>query len=422
MATDPNKTVFISYRRSVSSDRALLIFYHLRQNGYDVFLDIKTIDGGPFDSVILNQIGARTHFVLLIVKGALERCQHEGDWLRREIEEALKLGRNIVPVIDEGINFDQEMRYLPDTWHEKLKIFNYLPWSNFFFDSVLHDLVERFLKPPNFPVKIIHLPTDKQHVIEPYTTSLEIMPQPFNWVTIPAGKVILTDIKGYLKERTNFDVATFQMAKYPITNAQFDVFINHPDGYKDPQWWAFSEDAKKWRTKNIKPDSKIFDSDNHPRVNVCWYEAVAFCLWLSTVTGEKIMLPTEQEWQRAAQGDDEREYPWGNEWDKKRCNNSVSVKNWRGQEIGKSESTTPVTQYEGVGDSPFGVVDMVGNVWNRCVTSHETGNIGLLGTDVRVLRGGSWKHQILDTFRIINRIWDSPHLRSDDVGFRIVRF
>ena len=71
MATDPNKTVFISYQRSVSRDRAVLIFNHLRQQGYDVFLDVKTIDSGAFDSVILNQIGARTHFVVLIYNGIL---------------------------------------------------------------------------------------------------------------------------------------------------------------------------------------------------------------------------------------------------------------------------------------------------------------------------------------------------------------
>ncbi|HRF96232.1 MAG TPA: toll/interleukin-1 receptor domain-containing protein, partial [Aggregatilineales bacterium] len=152
--TDPNKTVFISYRRSVSRDRALLIFNHLRQYGYDVFLDVKTIDSGAFDSVILNQIGARTHFVVLIANGALERCQNEGDWLRREIEEALKLGRNIVPVIDEGLDFDKEIGYLPSSWRDQFKRINSLPWVHYYFDSALRDLMERFLNPPDFPVKI----------------------------------------------------------------------------------------------------------------------------------------------------------------------------------------------------------------------------------------------------------------------------
>lgn len=96
MKKSPRHLEFINYRCKVSRDRAVLIFNHLRQQGYDVFLDVKTIGSGAFDSGILNQIGARTHFVVLIADGALQCCQNEGDWLRREIEEALRLGRNIV--------------------------------------------------------------------------------------------------------------------------------------------------------------------------------------------------------------------------------------------------------------------------------------------------------------------------------------
>lgn len=456
MATDPNKTVFISYRRSVSRDRAVLIFNHLRQQGYDVFLDVKTIDSGAFDSVILNQIGARTHFVVLIADGALQRCQNEGDWLRREIEEALRLGRNIIPVIDEGVNFDQEMGYLPSAWRDQFKRINSLPWVHYYFDSALRDLVERFLKPPVFPVTINPVSADEERLVQqrmaemvqkpppkevispkpkvespppaknpeipprkiitPYTTSEEIMPKPFAWVDIPAGNVTLK-AGGYLKEATTFDVPAFQMAKYPTTNAQFDVFINHPEGYKDPQWWDYSDDAKKWRIENTKPKHKRFDGDNHPRHNVTWYEAVAFCQWLSAITGEKIMLPTEQQWQRAAQGDNGRKYPWGNEWDRTRCNNSVN--DWLG--IGGGKSTTPVTQYEGLGDSPFGVVDMVGNVKEWCSTVLEMVGDDLSEDKWNILRGCSWMCNYLkDDLRVDIRHFGKPNGWSNEWGMRLV--
>ena len=88
------------------------------------------------------------------------------------------------------------------------------------------------------------------------TPSLTLMPPPFAWINIPMGKVTL-ESGGYLNERTTFDVPAFQIAKYPTTNAQFDVFINHPDGYKNPSWWDFSEDAKQWRAKNIQPLDKF---------------------------------------------------------------------------------------------------------------------------------------------------------------------
>ncbi len=111
---DAEKTVFISYRRSVSRHLARAIFLDLREHDYDVFLDVNTIDNGEFDAIILNQIAARAHFVLVLSKGSLERCANSGDWLRREIEEALRLNRNVVPIIEEGFDFAAEARYLPE--------------------------------------------------------------------------------------------------------------------------------------------------------------------------------------------------------------------------------------------------------------------------------------------------------------------
>lgn len=77
------KTVFISYRREKSKHLARAIYQDLRMHGWDVFLDVTTIDSGDFDRIILNQIAARAHFILLISPGALERCASPGDWLRR---------------------------------------------------------------------------------------------------------------------------------------------------------------------------------------------------------------------------------------------------------------------------------------------------------------------------------------------------
>jgi len=181
-------------------------------------------------------------------------------------------------------------------------------------------------------------------------TSLDLMPKPFAWIDIPN--------KGY------------SIAKYPVTNAQFAEFIK-AGGYEIEKWWTeegwqkrlegWHYQDKTWQasgTSWTQPrywDDKKLNGAMQPVVGVSWFEAVAFCLWLSDATGENIMLPTEDQWQYAAQGDDGRTYPWGNEWNRDLCNNNVDKKG-----IGK---TTPVTQYEGKGDSPFGVVDMSGNVW-----------------------------------------------------------
>jgi formylglycine-generating enzyme required for sulfatase activity len=438
MAIAPNKTVFISYRRSVSKHLARSIYMDLTHHGYDAFLDVSTIDNGAFDSVILNQINARTHFVILLSSGALERCKNGDDWLRREIEEALKLKRNIVPIIEEGFDFDPETAYLPEEWRAEFKRISGIRLFHDFFDEAMARLRDRYLKQPDFVVELKSVSKQEQQVVEQRKaeiiapslskietpsapkiiapkkpTSLDLMPKPFAWIDIPKGKVTL-EAGGYLKKPTTFDVPAFQIAKYPTTNAQFDVFVNYPEGYMNPVWWNFSEDAKKWRASNKIPQTTGFSSDTMPRTNVTWYESVAFCRWISAVTGENIMLPSEQQWQWAAQGDDGRQYPWGKKWDASRCNNNVDKKG-----IGK---TTPVTQYEGKGDSPYKVVDMAGNVWEWCSTDWAKGGIDLNGINACVLRGGSWSLNESVYFSAVYRNNVVPYDRLNRWGFRFARF
>ena len=98
------KTVFLSYRRT-NVPWALAIFQNLTQHGYDVFFDFNGIAGGDFERVILGNITARAHFLVLLTPSALERCNEPGDWLRREIETALDSQRNTVPLMLEGFDF-----------------------------------------------------------------------------------------------------------------------------------------------------------------------------------------------------------------------------------------------------------------------------------------------------------------------------
>ena len=98
------KTVFLSYRRT-NIPWALAIFQNLEQHGYDVFFDYDGIASGDFESVILENITARAHFLVLLTPSALERCDEPADWLRREIETALASQRNIVPLMLEGFDF-----------------------------------------------------------------------------------------------------------------------------------------------------------------------------------------------------------------------------------------------------------------------------------------------------------------------------
>ena len=98
------KTVFLSYRRT-NIPWALAIFQNLTQHGYDVFFDYNGIASGDFEHVILGNITASAHFIVLLTPSALERCDDPNDWLRREIETALTNQRNTVPLMLEGFDF-----------------------------------------------------------------------------------------------------------------------------------------------------------------------------------------------------------------------------------------------------------------------------------------------------------------------------
>jgi formylglycine-generating enzyme required for sulfatase activity len=243
-------------------------------------------------------------------------------------------------------------------------------------------------------------------------SSIDLLPAPFAWVDIPAGRVTL-EKGGYLDKPTTFEVPRFTIGKYPVTNEQYALFVE-AGGYGERKSWT---DAG-WETRTgeslVEPRAWRNSALNgvvKPVVGVSWYESVAYSRWLSDMTGERITLPTEQQWQRAAQGDDGRRFPWGSDWNCKRCNNFVSPC--------ASSATTQVWDYEGEGDSPFGVVDMAGNVCEWCLTAYENGSVDVHRTDDRVLRGGSWRGITSDGFGCRYRYKLPPLFGDSDGGFAL---
>ena len=142
------KTVFLSYRRT-NTPWALAIFQALQQHGYDVFFDYNGIASGDFESVILGNITARAHFLVLLTPSALEHCGEPGDWLRREIETALESRRNIVPLMLEGFDFGSPKIASQLTGKlAALKRYNGLSIPPEYFLEAMGRLRERFLNVP----------------------------------------------------------------------------------------------------------------------------------------------------------------------------------------------------------------------------------------------------------------------------------
>jgi hypothetical protein len=221
-----------------------------------------------------------------------------------------------------------------------------------------------------------------------------------DWVKIPGGKIVLEERAG------SAAVEPFHMARYLVTNAQFQAFIDAKDGYAKADWWqGMPDDAKDGPTKSS------WTEPNQPRESVSWYEAVAFCSWLSRRLGFEVRLPTEFEWQQAATGGDpNNRYPWGPEWDSHRCNTSESVLN----------RTTAVGLYP-AGASTQGVLDLAGNLWEWCLNKYESPDEVTIDDsgESRVLRGGSWSLR-QDYARAGSRYDLHPLDRDYFIGFRVV--
>ncbi|MBI5116992.1 SUMF1/EgtB/PvdO family nonheme iron enzyme [Candidatus Poribacteria bacterium] len=201
-------------------------------------------------------------------------------------------------------------------------------------------------------------------------------------------------------------IKPFEMAKYPVTNQWYEEFIK-ANGYKEKEFWT----PKGWEWLNEGECQEPFywhdrawKCPNSPVVGVSWYEAEAFCRWLTArKDGCSYRLPTEQEWQAAAAGKEGREYPWKGRWRKNCCNTDESG-------IGKTSAVGIFAK----GTTPEGVADLAGNVWEWTDSWYDKDK------DAKVLRGGSWGDGRIFA-RCAFRNWFNRANRNYVVGFRCAR-
>jgi formylglycine-generating enzyme required for sulfatase activity len=235
------------------------------------------------------------------------------------------------------------------------------------------------------------------------------------WVEVPAGPFFYQDGETLALPR-------FHIARYPVTNCQFKAFIDDPEGFANPQWWEGL--AERYE----QPKQASWDYTNHPRETVSWYEAVAYCRWLTHLLGDEVRLPTAQEWEKAARGSKGleypgHEYPWGDGYKYK-----PGYANIRETDGNAGPHYLEQTSAVGIypqGRSPFGALDMAGNVCEWCLNEYEQlgavdmGGNFMEGEAERDVQGGSWLNS-QDLARCPAQVSDLPDSRSNDVGFRVV--
>jgi formylglycine-generating enzyme required for sulfatase activity len=200
-------------------------------------------------------------------------------------------------------------------------------------------------------------------------------------------------------------VSAFYIDKHEVTNRQFAAFAQATGYLTDAER---KPEAQTWRTA-FTPGK-----EDHPVVWMSWNDANAYCTW----AGKR--LPTEAEWEKAARGNDARLWPWGSEWDSARVNMGE----------GGRQTTTAVGSFP-KGASPYGAMDMAGNVWEWVYDWHSPFYYrdgadrsqdprGPDGGQDRVLRGGGFSNGIQDV-RTANRHKGGPAGYAPDHGFRCAK-
>lgn len=268
-------------------------------------------------------------------------------------------------------------------------------------------------------------------------------PTPGEMIYIPAGSFLMGNNGSEPDSPTGENpqhsvyLSGYYIGKYEVTRGEYRAFMD-AGGYTNSSYWSSA--GWSWKGSRTEPEyweatqdwgtGPFNQTDNHPVVGVTYYEAVAFCNWAGA------HLPTEAQWEKAARwtGSHPNVWPWGDTQDFERCNGWIDHQTAGGGY--QKYQTAPVGSYP-AGASPYGCMDMAGNVWEWCSdgfsyeyyshtppggwidpVNREPGSTGW-----RVLRGGSWSYDG-GSYRCASRAYGFLMGGGDiegSYGFRIVR-
>jgi formylglycine-generating enzyme required for sulfatase activity len=362
----------------------------------DVWYDEHGLSGGSaWVQTLQQELQSRDVIVLVLTPDALA-----SQWVQEEMQLALATRRTILPVMHKPSNLSGFL--LTRQWVDVV-------------DLSPEDAARKVLTALNSPVVFPEAMAPKQIVPAP-----EIVPQPFGQMgfvgriidgaqvitpalcDVPAGPFLRgSDLKrdpeatdAEIPMRT-VDLPAFKIGRYPVTVVEYACAIR-AGAMREPRDWA---------TVSQRP--------YHPITNVSWRDAINYSAWLTKVTGEHWRPPTEDEWEKAARGTDGRIYPWGDQFDPRRANTN---------EGGKGEPTA-VGMYP-MGVSPYGVLDMAGNVQEWCGLTPDSpmlrpNAMGEPGKSVGYLAGGSYDDPPA-TARCAYRGQLFMGERSEEIGMRLV--
>jgi len=220
-------------------------------------------------------------------------------------------------------------------------------------------------------------------------------------IAIPEGDFLMGSEDGKDNEKPAHRVWVngFMMGKFPVTNKEYEIFVEET-GAQQPPFWL----------------EAMFSHPDKPVVGVSWHDAVCYCDWLTDRIGKPFRLPTEAEWERAARGGKEGEkYPWGDELPSEKIYPGYDVETGGPERVGLNEP------------NGFGLYDMSASVHEWCgdfydsnyyQISPEKNPLGPSSGLRKVSRGGSWRHHVKFS-RCAARSSLNPAFKYADYGFRV---
>ncbi|TEU10572.1 MAG: TIR domain-containing protein [Anaerolineales bacterium] len=414
-------TVFISYSRK-DIDAANQLAQDLKKAGLDTWWDISDLKGGDaWVRTIQAALKASKYCVVVLSPDAVE-----SEWVEKEYTYAIGLGLKIIPILYKKCEVPMALANI-----------QYIDFRGKKYERGLQELLIALEEDSRRPQKqeLVRSPVNWKmvgaiagvigllialgtwlmpnaiHLLSNWLSKTPTPSAPPGMVYVPAGEFIMGSNEGESDEQPVHTVYldAFYIDKYEVTNTQYRKCVE-AGACDTPGTITYYDNA---------------DYAQHPVSYVNWNDADAYCRW----AGKR--LPTEAEWEKAARGIDGQVYPWGNTFDGTKLNFADkntsfdwSDSNW---DDGYA-ATAPGGSYPD-GASPYGALDMSGNVWEWVADWHDEGYYsrspkrnppGPDSDEYRVLRGGSWAID-LGHARCAFRNWSYPWLRFDDVGFRCAR-
>lgn len=352
--------IFISYRRSDTRGHAQRIYSSLTERfGPDeVFVDIDSIPGGVDFLQHLEEVLSKTDVAIVLIgpawRGPVEefgrtRIDDPGDYVRLEVRTVLRSGMRVVPVLVDGVRLPRG-EDLPDDLRALVRRQAVVFREGG--EAGIRNLLDSLGQPTSdVEAEAITLSTDEPFVEGPQgAESIQLR-------RVPSGACRIPDGWDDNSPTTELHVSRFQISRFPITIAQYVVFITDPSGYSLAMWW---DDAGQGSEHGPARDivDTIRGNAMAPAL-VRRAEAIAFCRWLTRRAQTRLVIPSEAQWVRAAEGPDAFAFPWGNEFTTTACNT-------------RYPELLDVVDAHPDGASGFGVEDLVGNAPEWVVLEHRS--------------------------------------------------